>query len=223
MRTLPEFKEDTSLSDHLNEFQGIIDQMLGMDIKFEDEILGLLLLNSLLESWETFKVSITNSVPNSVVSLQMANGSVLNEEMKRKGEKLEKGTKGGREKSKSKYKSRYKNVKAYTEALFLVKKENKDKKGKSKEKDDDDDDDRVTIATGDDLVILRDFDSVNLVFDVSIATLHVTPRKKFFTSYTSDDFGVLKMDNDDVTEVIDVGDCGYSILSDCGVGPSPPV
>ncbi|RDX85912.1 hypothetical protein CR513_32823, partial [Mucuna pruriens] len=49
------FKEDTSLSDHLNEFQGIIDQMSGMGIKFEDEILGLLLLNSLPESWETFK------------------------------------------------------------------------------------------------------------------------------------------------------------------------
>ncbi|RDX72910.1 hypothetical protein CR513_47549, partial [Mucuna pruriens] len=49
------FKEGTSLSDHLNEFQGIIDQMLGMGIKFEDEILGLLLLNSLPESWETFK------------------------------------------------------------------------------------------------------------------------------------------------------------------------
>ncbi|RDX80965.1 hypothetical protein CR513_38416, partial [Mucuna pruriens] len=51
---------------------------------FEDEILGLLLLNSLPESWETFKVSITNSTPNDVVSLQMVKGSVLNEEMRRK-------------------------------------------------------------------------------------------------------------------------------------------
>ncbi|RDX64956.1 hypothetical protein CR513_56425, partial [Mucuna pruriens] len=44
------FKEGTSLSDHLNEFQGILDQISGIDIKFEDEILGLLLLNSLLKS-----------------------------------------------------------------------------------------------------------------------------------------------------------------------------
>ncbi|RDX95283.1 hypothetical protein CR513_22221, partial [Mucuna pruriens] len=66
------FKEDTSLSDHLNEFQGIIDQMSGMCIKFEDEILGLLLLNSLL--------------PNGVISLQMIKGSVLNEEMRRKAQ-----------------------------------------------------------------------------------------------------------------------------------------
>ncbi|RDY14571.1 hypothetical protein CR513_00348, partial [Mucuna pruriens] len=44
-------------------------KMSGMDIKFEDEILGLLFLNSLLEYWETFKVFITNSTPNGVVSL----------------------------------------------------------------------------------------------------------------------------------------------------------
>ncbi|RDY02478.1 hypothetical protein CR513_14057, partial [Mucuna pruriens] len=105
---------------------------------------------------------------------------------------------------------------AYTEALFLVKNENKGKNGKLKEKDhdddDDDDDDCVTTATGDDLVILRDFESVNLVSDESMwiidsgATLHVTPRKKFFTSYTSSDFGVLKMGNDGVSKVIGVGD-----------------
>ncbi|RDX60739.1 hypothetical protein CR513_61095, partial [Mucuna pruriens] len=42
-----QFKEDIFLLDHLNEFQGILDQMLRMGIKFEDEILRLLLLNSL--------------------------------------------------------------------------------------------------------------------------------------------------------------------------------
>nr|KYP47811.1 Retrovirus-related Pol polyprotein from transposon TNT 1-94 [Cajanus cajan] len=37
-------------------------------------------------------------------------------------------------------------------------------------------------------------------------TLHVTPRKEFFTSYTSGNFGVLKMGNDGVSKVIGVGD-----------------
>jgi len=32
------------------------------------------------------------------------------------------------------------------------------------------------------------------------ATLHVTLRKEFFTSYTSSDFGVLKMGNDGVSK-----------------------
>ncbi|RDX70055.1 Flavonoid 3',5'-hydroxylase 1, partial [Mucuna pruriens] len=81
---IEEFKEGASLSDHLNEFQGIFYQMSRMDIKFEDEILGLLLLNSLSESSETFKVSITNSAPNGVVILQMIKGSILKEEIRRK-------------------------------------------------------------------------------------------------------------------------------------------
>ncbi|RDX95656.1 hypothetical protein CR513_21792, partial [Mucuna pruriens] len=173
------FKEDTSLSDHLNEFQGIIDQMSRMGIKFEDEILGLLLLNSLPESWETFKVSITNSAPNGVVSLQMVKGSVLNEEMRRKAqgsssqsevlvtENRGRSQKKEREKSRSKSKSRYKNVECHychktghiQKHCFLWKKENK---------------------------------SIG-------ATLHVTARKEFFTSYTASDFGVLKMGNDGVT------------------------
>ncbi|RDX78424.1 hypothetical protein CR513_41307, partial [Mucuna pruriens] len=141
------FKEDTFLSDHLNEFQGILDQMLRVGIKFEDEILGLLLLNSLSESWETFKVSITNSTLNGVVHVQMA--------------KDREKSKKGREKNRSKFKSKYKNVKCHYchktgyihKHCFLWEKKNKDKKGKLKEKDHDDDG-RVTIAIGDDLVIL---------------------------------------------------------------------
>jgi len=38
------------------------------------------------------------------------------------------------------------------------------------------------------------------------ATLHVTPRKEFFTSYTSGDFGVLNMGNDGESKAIGVGD-----------------
>ncbi|RDX69198.1 hypothetical protein CR513_51722, partial [Mucuna pruriens] len=116
---------------------------------------------------------------NDVVSLQMVKDSVLNEEMRRKAQ-------GHIQKH-----------------CFLWKNENKDKKGKSKEKnhddDDDDDDGHVTTATGDDLVILRNFE---LIID-SGATLHVIPRKEFFTSYTSGDFRVLKMGNDDVSKVSD--------------------
>ena len=70
----------------------------------------------------------------------------------------------------------------------------------------------MTTATSDDLIILHDLDSLNLVLDESVwiidsgATLHVTTKKEFFTSYTSGDFGVFKMDNEDMSKVIGVGD-----------------
>ncbi|RDX87199.1 hypothetical protein CR513_31365, partial [Mucuna pruriens] len=158
----------------------------------------------------------------------MVKGSVLHEEMRRKAqgsssqievlvtENRGRSQKKEREKNISKFKSKYKNVKCHychktrhvQKHCFLRKKENKGKKGKSKEKDDD----HVTTATGDGLVILRDFESVNFVSDESIwiidsgATLHVTSRKEFFTYYTTSDFGVLKMGNDGAAKVIDVGD-----------------
>ncbi|RDX74433.1 hypothetical protein CR513_45824, partial [Mucuna pruriens] len=122
---------------------------------------------------ETYKASVTNSIPNGVVSLQMTKDNVLNEEMRRKTQ--EKG-------------------------------EQRKKKGKSKEKKHDDNDDHATTTTGDDFT-----ESINLVSDENMwiidsgATLHVTLRKEFCTSYTSRDFGVLKMGNDGVSKVIGVG------------------
>ncbi|KAF2315489.1 hypothetical protein GH714_039930 [Hevea brasiliensis] len=77
------FREGSSIADHLNEFRGTVDQLSGMGIKFDDEILGLWLLNTLPDSWETFRVSVTNSAPNGVVSFKAAEGGVLNEEMRR--------------------------------------------------------------------------------------------------------------------------------------------
>ncbi|WVZ18911.1 hypothetical protein V8G54_006233 [Vigna mungo] len=77
---------------------------------------------------------------------------------------------------------------------------------------DNDDGDRVTTTTCGDLVCLHDYDTINLVSDEnmwiidSCATLHVTSRKEFFTSYTPGGFGVLKMGNDGVSKVIGVGD-----------------
>ncbi|RDX95838.1 hypothetical protein CR513_21582, partial [Mucuna pruriens] len=144
----------------------------------------LFLLNSIkFKSWETFKVSITNSALNGVVSLQMVKGSILNEEMRRKTQGFLSYL-------------RYLSLKIREKKhCFLWKKENKSKNGKSKEKDDDDDD-CVTTITGDENMWVID----------SSATLHFIPRNEFFTSYISGDFGVLKMNNDGVTKVICVGD-----------------
>jgi hypothetical protein len=48
------YKEGTLIADHVNEFQGIINQLSSMGIIFEDEVRALLLLGSLSDNWETF-------------------------------------------------------------------------------------------------------------------------------------------------------------------------
>jgi len=56
--------------------------MSGMGIKFDDEVLALMVLASLPESWKTLKISLTNTAPNSVVNMENVKSSILNEEMR---------------------------------------------------------------------------------------------------------------------------------------------
>ncbi|GJZ78164.1 retrovirus-related pol polyprotein from transposon TNT 1-94 [Tanacetum coccineum] len=63
--------------------QGIINQLACMGIKFEDEIQGLWLLGTLLDTWETFRTSLSNSAPDGVITMELAKGSILNEETRR--------------------------------------------------------------------------------------------------------------------------------------------
>ncbi|KAK0592104.1 hypothetical protein LWI29_013401 [Acer saccharum] len=57
-----------------------------MNIKFEDKVHRLWLLGTLPDSWETFKMLVSNSAPNGAITMDLAKSSVLNEEMRRKSQ-----------------------------------------------------------------------------------------------------------------------------------------
>ena len=44
------YKEGSPILDHINDFQGILDQLSGMGVNFDDEIQGLWLHNTLPDS-----------------------------------------------------------------------------------------------------------------------------------------------------------------------------
>ena len=77
------YHDGSPMTDHLNNFKGIMNKLFSMGIKFDEEIQGLLLLGSLPNSWKTFKTSLSSDGVNSMDSVK---SSVLNEEMKRKTE-----------------------------------------------------------------------------------------------------------------------------------------
>jgi hypothetical protein len=81
------YKEGTQIVDHVNEFQGIINQLSSMGITFEDKVRALLLLGSLPDTWETFKVTVCNSAPNGVVTWNLVKTRVLNEESRKIADK----------------------------------------------------------------------------------------------------------------------------------------
>ena len=78
------YKDGTPMTNHLNTFQGIINQLVGMNIKFEEEVQGLWLLGTLSNSWETFRTSFFNSAPYGSITMDLVKSCVLNEEMRRK-------------------------------------------------------------------------------------------------------------------------------------------
>ncbi|KAH0669685.1 hypothetical protein KY289_024178 [Solanum tuberosum] len=56
-----------------------LDQLSGMNVKFDEEIQRLWLLNTLSDSWETLRVSLTNFAPCGAVTMEYAKSGVLNE------------------------------------------------------------------------------------------------------------------------------------------------
>ncbi|GJY25675.1 putative RNA-directed DNA polymerase [Tanacetum coccineum] len=78
------YRDGTAMSDHLIVFQGIINELFEIGIKFNEEVQGLWFLGSLPDSWETFRTSLLNSALDGVISMELVRNSVLNEEMKRK-------------------------------------------------------------------------------------------------------------------------------------------
>ena len=56
-----QMSEGGSIVDHINEFNMIISQLSSMEINFEDEIKALILMSSLLESWDTVVATISSS------------------------------------------------------------------------------------------------------------------------------------------------------------------
>ena len=82
------YKEGSPILDHMNDFQGILDQLSGMGVNFDEEIQGLWFLNTLPDSWETLCVSLTNFSTGGKVTMEYAKSGVLNEEVRRKSQDI---------------------------------------------------------------------------------------------------------------------------------------
>ena len=53
--------ENTSVAQHLNEFNTIANQLSSIEIDFDDEIHALIVLAFLLNSWEAMRMAVSNS------------------------------------------------------------------------------------------------------------------------------------------------------------------
>ena len=73
------------MTDHLNAFQSIVNQLVAMKMLMDDEMQASLLLCSLPNSQKTFVVTISNSIPNGALFMELMKGNLFDEETRRKG------------------------------------------------------------------------------------------------------------------------------------------
>ena len=79
-----EYKDGGSMVVHLNDFQGLINQLSVTKMTLDDELQVLLLLSSLPKSWDTLVVSLSNSAPEGKLTMEGVTSALLNEEIRRK-------------------------------------------------------------------------------------------------------------------------------------------
>ncbi|KAL5141793.1 Retrovirus-related Pol polyprotein from transposon TNT 1-94 [Glycine soja] len=78
-----EYKDGHSMIEHLNNFKGLVNQLTKIEMKIDDELQALLLLSSLLESWDTLVVTLSNSAPEGKLTMDTVSDSPLGEEARR--------------------------------------------------------------------------------------------------------------------------------------------
>ncbi|KAK2982075.1 hypothetical protein RJ640_003200 [Escallonia rubra] len=76
--------ENGSVVDHLNDFNGVTNQLKSVGINFDDEIRALLFLCSLPDSWNNLVTTVSNSTISGTLTLNDVVSSVMNDEMQRK-------------------------------------------------------------------------------------------------------------------------------------------
>ena len=66
--------------EHLNTFKGIVNQLKNVDMNIGDELQTFLLLSSLLESWDTLIITLSNFALDGKLSMDNVTDSLLNKE-----------------------------------------------------------------------------------------------------------------------------------------------
>ncbi|GJU87271.1 hypothetical protein Tco_1294817 [Tanacetum coccineum] len=166
-----------------------------MVIKFRRWRFKACAFGTLPDTWETFRTSLSNSAPDGVITMELAKGSILNEERRKsQGSSSHSDVlvteRQGRSKSRGPS-NRGNHRSSSSKGKFADKNKHK--------KDDDGDDSTEVNTTTDSTFVCSDYDMVNLAHDDSSwildsgATRHVATRKEYFSSYTPGDFGVVRM------------------------------
>ncbi|KAK2978578.1 hypothetical protein RJ640_006697 [Escallonia rubra] len=183
--------ENGSVVDHLNDFNGITNQLESVGINFDDEIRALLFLCSLPDSWNNLVTTVSNS-----------NFTALSVESRGRQNNRARSPTRGRSKSRGKSKSKERTIVCWNYNKECHKKndctEPKKKKGARGRQGDDEWANMVSSNewTYDDLCLSATLDDNFKAWYVdSGASIHCTPHRDCFSDYVHGDYGHVTVGN----------------------------
>ncbi|GKV38830.1 hypothetical protein SLEP1_g46695 [Rubroshorea leprosula] len=211
------YKEGKNVSEHVNDFQEILNELVTVKLAIDDEVQALILLSSLLDSWETLVVTLSNSTRDGEMTLQLVKDSILSEESRRK----EQGIMSSESKALvTEYRGMSKQ--RYIRRDNDRQSQEKYSKGKSRDKnvrkradtheEKEAKENTTAIASDGKVYLLCENDNIDVAHHDSTwvvdtaASYHVTPNRDWFSSYKEGDFGYLKMGNISEAKIVGVGD-----------------
>ncbi|KAJ0089976.1 hypothetical protein Patl1_13861 [Pistacia atlantica] len=77
-------KEGASVTNHINDFNTIINQLLSVKFDFDEKVCALILMASLPNSWEPMRAAISNSTGSTKLKLIDVRDKILVEEVHRR-------------------------------------------------------------------------------------------------------------------------------------------
>ena len=78
------YKDGNNMVEHISSFQGTVNKLVAMKMNIDDEMQASLLLSSLPDIWETLVVTVSNSTPNGILTMESVKDNLLNVEARRK-------------------------------------------------------------------------------------------------------------------------------------------
>ena len=217
------YKDGNSIAEYLSNFQGPLNELSTIKLELDDEVQSSFLMSSLPDNWETLVVSLSNLAQNGMITVNMVKDNMFNEKARIKELGISSNTKAlviekrwrsksrkpsndyNRDKSRGKSKSR-KEIKCFycgkpghikRECRKFIREQFKEKCGEQKEDKD------IAAVASDGITIIVCHDAcVNLTCQDSTwvvdttASFHIIAHRDFFSSYTSDSFGWVRIGNE---------------------------
>ncbi|RVX16095.1 Retrovirus-related Pol polyprotein from transposon TNT 1-94 [Vitis vinifera] len=221
--------ENASVAQHLNEFNTITNQLSSVEIDFDDEIRALIVLASLLNSWETMRMAISNSTGKEKLKYNDIRDLILAEEIRRRDagetsrfgsalnlETRDKGNDRNSNRGRSNSRNSNRNI-SKSRSGQQVQCWNCGKTGhfkrqckSPKKKNEDDSANDVTEEVHDALLLAVDSPLDDWVLD-SRALFHTTPHREIIQNYVAGDFGKVYLADGSALDVVGLGNVRISL------------